>query len=324
MGACRDPARRAARVHRRADVPLSLLATRFGDTHVGHVALHGARVAAGTRTLFESISFEVAPGEFVAIVGPNGAGKTTLLRTIAGFVQPLAGEVHDRRRAGAPALGARNERAASPCSAAKARCRSARACATLSATGRFAHRDWWQWGEDASDRRSVDAALRHVDLEAVRRASLRDAQFGRTATRAARARTRARSRALVLVDEPTSHLDPRFAHEILSLLRSLAQGARSVVAVLHDLSQAAFADRVLVVADGRTLAAARAAVTRSIRRSSSAPTELRSRALKARGPLRSFRAVSQLCGVPTTLESRPGLPCNGWMSLERTQPNFPR
>ncbi len=221
---------------------------------MGHVALHGVRVAAGTRTLFENIGFAIAPGEFVAIVGPNGAGKTTLLRTIAGFIEPPAGEVTID---GAPVhrLSARERARSVTLLGSESEMPFGASVRDVVATGRFAHRDWWQWGEDANDRRCVAAALHHVALEDVAERPFETLSSGER-QRARLALALAQEAGLVLVDEPTSHLDPRFAHEILSLLRSLARGARSVVAVLHDLTQAAFADRVLVVAHGELLAAA--------------------------------------------------------------------
>lgn len=219
---------------------------------MGHVALHDVRVAAGTRTLFENISFEIAPGEFVAIVGPNGAGKTTLLRTIAGFIRPLAGEVTID---GAPVhrLSARERALGVTLLGSESELPYGTSVRDVVATGRFAHRDWWEWGERESDARSVEAALRHVDLSECAARPFETLSSGER-QRARVALALAQEARLVLVDEPTSHLDPRFAHEILSLLRSLAQGPRSVVAVLHDLSQAAAADRVLIVAEGELLA----------------------------------------------------------------------
>ncbi len=219
---------------------------------MGHVALRDVRVAAGTRTLFENISFEVAPGEFVAIVGPNGAGKTTLLRTIAGFIRPLAGEVTID---GAPVhrLSARERARSVTLLGSESELPYGTSTRDVVATGRFAHRDWWEWGERESDRRCVDVALRHVDLEGCSERPFETLSSGER-QRARLALALAQEASVVLVDEPTSHLDPRFAHEILSLLLTLARGARSVVAVLHDLTQAAAADRILVVAAGELLA----------------------------------------------------------------------
>ncbi len=63
------------------------------------VALRGARVSFGERTLWSGLDLDVAPGEFVAVLGPNGSGKTTLIRVLLGL-QPLsAGEVRIAGRA---------------------------------------------------------------------------------------------------------------------------------------------------------------------------------------------------------------------------------
>ena len=59
---------------------------------------------------------------------------------------------------------------------------------------------------------------------------------------------------VLLLDEPTSHLDVRVAHDILALLRTLASGGKTVVCALHDLNEAAaYADRVALLGDGRLL-----------------------------------------------------------------------
>jgi len=47
----------------------------------------------GERTLFEDLSFELAPGELLAVLGPNGTGKTSLIRILLGLLPPSAGHV---------------------------------------------------------------------------------------------------------------------------------------------------------------------------------------------------------------------------------------
>jgi ABC-type lipoprotein export system ATPase subunit len=58
---------------------------------------------------------------------------------------------------------------------------------------------------------------------------------------------------LVLADEPTGNLDEASGHEVLQLLRSVADGGRSVLLVTHDVEASALADRVLTLSDGRLL-----------------------------------------------------------------------
>jgi heme exporter protein A len=57
------------------------------------LSVEGLSLMRGGRTLFEALSFAVAPGDFVEIRGPNGAGKTSLLRVLAGFLPPGSGAV---------------------------------------------------------------------------------------------------------------------------------------------------------------------------------------------------------------------------------------
>ncbi|WP_227837093.1 metal ABC transporter ATP-binding protein [Nocardia aurantia] len=57
------------------------------------IRLRGARLAYGTRTVWQGLDLDVAPGEFIAVLGPNGSGKTSLLRMLLGQVAPSAGAV---------------------------------------------------------------------------------------------------------------------------------------------------------------------------------------------------------------------------------------
>jgi len=60
---------------------------------------------------------------------------------------------------------------------------------------------------------------------------------------------------VLLLDEPTSHMDVRIAHDILAMLRGQARGGKTIICVLHDVNEAAeFADRILLLGSGRILA----------------------------------------------------------------------
>ncbi len=220
---------------------------------MGHLSLRGVRIEIGARTLLERVTFDVAPGECVALVGANGVGKTTLLRALAGRIAPAAGTIAfdgtapsalrplERARRIA-ALGGELETPANL---------TVREVALM---GRFAHRPWWDWTWSELDLIAVGRALARVGLEGYAERSVESLSSGER-QRVWLALALAQGAGLVLLDEPTSHLDLRVALEMLALLRKLADGGTTLVVVLHDLNEAArLADRVAVLGEGTLLA----------------------------------------------------------------------
>lgn len=202
----------------------------------------------GGRRVLDAVSLTLHAGQWTAIVGPNGAGKSTLLTLLAGLHRPDAGRV---RLFGAPIQQwSPRERAM----------RLAWLSQHGEAEGEISVRDVVRIGRlprhglfgalDAGDEAAVDAALAEtecMDLAARRLSEL----SGGERQRALLARVLAVQAPVLLLDEPTTHLD---APHQRSLLRSLAARARAgaaVAAVLHDLTLALAADRLLVIAAGR-------------------------------------------------------------------------
>jgi ABC-type cobalamin/Fe3+-siderophores transport system ATPase subunit len=217
------------------------------------IELNGVALAIGGRPLLGGLDLRVPPGEFVAVLGANGAGKTTLLRAIAGMVVPQAGTILLDGAASGPLAPLERARRVTLVTSDEVLV-DALLVRDVVSMGRFPYHRWWEWFEREADDEAVDRALAAVRIE-----RLADRPF---ATLSAGERQRvwialglAQATPILLLDEPTSHLDVRVAHEILALLRGLTRTGKTVVCALHDLNEAAaYADRIALLGDGTLMA----------------------------------------------------------------------
>lgn len=194
------------------------------------------------------VNLDVAPGKVVGLIGPNGAGKTTLLRAVGGGARIFGGSV---------LVGERPVRSLT-------RAELARAVAvlpqTMPATFAFSGRQFVEMGRHAhvsrfgdlgpADRAAVQRALALTDTEALADRRV-DELSGGDLQRLTLAQALAQEPSVLLLDEPTSHLDLNHRLQVLDVVRGLANEGLAVLAVFHDLDMAArYADRLAVVADG--------------------------------------------------------------------------
>lgn len=206
-------------------------------------------VRRGEATLLREVSFTLEAGEKVAIVGANGAGKSTLLRTLIGLERAQEGSVE---LDGKPLASSRREDIARRITLVlqDTHVDISITVTQLVALGRFAHRGQPSQQDDA---RLIDEALRRTDLSHLTERDIQTLSGGER-QRAHLARAIAQDTKLLLLDEPTSHLDVRHQLETLSILDALAQEGRGIAFAVHDLSLAMrWATRVLVMKEGRVL-----------------------------------------------------------------------
>ncbi|MEW6707003.1 MAG: ABC transporter ATP-binding protein [Pseudomonadota bacterium] len=214
------------------------------------------RVQLGGRDVLDRVNAQITPG-WTAIVGPNGAGKSTLLRALAGL-QPLAGgqaqvQGCDVHRMPAP------ERARHIAWLAQ----GGEASGDLSVQetvelGRIAQRGLLRTLNE-HDHAVVAQAMAATECSAWAARRLTELSGGER-QRVLLARVLATEAPVLLLDEPTTHLDAPHQVALARLFRRLAQQAadgtqRAVVTVLHDLPIALRADHVLVMQAGRMVAA---------------------------------------------------------------------
>ena len=223
-------------------------ATAPADSAAALLILEDASYAIDGKALVDGISLAFRPATLTALVGPTGAGKSTLLGLAAGDLTPTRGRVTlaDRALARWPIRALARERAVLP---QDHNVRFAFSVTEVVAMGRLPHPP-----DPAVDAAIVSEALATADIVAL---ADRDVQSlsGGEAARTAYARVLAQQTPLILLDEPTAALD--LAHQE-ALLRSARQRVRDgacIIAVLHDLNLAAgYADRIVVLRDGRTVA----------------------------------------------------------------------
>jgi iron complex transport system ATP-binding protein len=197
-----------------------------------------------------AVSAEFHSGELVAIVGPNGAGKSSMIALLAGDLAPTRGSV---------TMGGIN--VASIDSKELARRRAVMTQAN-DVTFPFSVRDvvemgrypWAEQSDPATDAAKIDAALDRVEVRYLADRKITALSGGERA-RVALARVLAQDTSILLLDEPTAALDIRHQELVMQLLRDKARSGCLVVVVLHDLeAAAAFADRVVLIADSRIVA----------------------------------------------------------------------
>jgi ABC-2 type transport system ATP-binding protein len=187
----------------------------------------------GDRDALRSVSFKLAPGELVAVIGPNGAGKTTLLSILAGIQAPTAGSVSRPARE----VGWVPQQAAVYSKLTVAE--NLRLFARL---------------EKVPD---PEAAVRDM----LAQTDLRDRADDELGQLSGGNRQRVNvaigllaDPPVLLLDEPSSSLDPRQRERLWSFIGALAQRGTSVLFSTHNVAEAdRHADRLLVLADGELL-----------------------------------------------------------------------
>lgn len=207
-----------------------------------------------TRTILGPLDLDVVRGECLAVVGPNGAGKTTLLRCLTGLLEPASGEVaYDGR-----SFASLSRRQIARRIAYVPQIRPARVplkVEEIVLLGRYPHLSTFQLAPRMEDFAAVDEALRVVGIEELRGRPVDELSGGeRQAVFIAAAL--AQEAELLVLDEPTLHLDARHQRDLAALLHRLKTGTdHTVVLATHDLNLASLlGDRLLALAGGKVLA----------------------------------------------------------------------
>ncbi len=221
-------------------------------TTTPRLSAHDLTLGYDRRVISRELSVDIPDGSFTVIVGPNACGKSTLLRALSRLISPSHGHVvldgrpiqTYRPKDAARVLGLLPQTSIAP---------DGITVADLVARGRHPHQGFLrQWSID--DERAVAAAMAStgVDELAGRRV---DELSGGQRQRVWVAMVLAQQTPLMLLDEPTTFLDIAHQIDLMELLTDLNEQGTTLVAVLHDLNQAArYATHLIAMKDGAILA----------------------------------------------------------------------
>ena len=197
--------------------------------------------------VLDGLSFRVPAGETVVLVGPSGAGKSTIIELLLGFVRPDSGRI---------TLNGADASTIVP--AAMARMTAWIGQRPVLFAGSI--RENIRFGREGASDRDIEDAARAAGIQQFAAAfpqgldtPIGEGGYGLSggqAQRVAIARAFVRNAPLLLLDEPTAHLDPATEADVLDSLRRLALG-RTVILASHSAAAHAFGGRLLELADGR-------------------------------------------------------------------------
>jgi iron complex transport system ATP-binding protein len=202
-----------------------------------------------TQEALRDVSVSAMPGEFLGVIGPNGAGKSTLLRIMAGILLNYQGELSifglDMR-----GLASRQRARYLGFVAQETHFGLNFNVLDVVAMGRYPYLGPFQ-PLGAGDHEAIRKAVASAELEGLKQRLIHTLSSGEK-QRAVIARALAQSPKILLLDEPTSHLDLYHQHSIMELLRALNALGISVIIVNHDLNIASqYCDRLVLMHEGR-------------------------------------------------------------------------
>jgi iron complex transport system ATP-binding protein len=217
------------------------------------ISLAGVTVRYGSAVALDGVTAQVPAGQWLGLIGPNGAGKTTLLRATAGLLG-YAGQIS----VGGEAIGGLSPRRLARLMAYVPQRPQFPPDMTVSEyvlLGRTAHIGYFRV-ETGADRRVCAGIIDRMGLGAMAGRALRTMSGGEL-QRVVLARALAQEAPVLLLDEPTSALDLGRRMDALELIDELRrERGLTVVSAIHDLTLAGqFADRLLLLAEGRVAAA---------------------------------------------------------------------
>jgi len=213
------------------------------------IEIQNACFSYNTKQVLHDISFALEQGEFLGIIGPNGAGKSTMLRLICGILKPEKGVIK--------VFGKNIEQIEPKQLAQKIAFVPQETHFTLDYTvedivlmGRYPYLKAFQ-KENKIDFEARDHGLEFTESQIFRKRTINSLSSGER-QRVVLARALAQEPEILVLDEPTSHLDLHHQHAIMELLKKLNKQGMSIIVVNHDLNLASlYCGRLILMHQGK-------------------------------------------------------------------------
>jgi len=213
------------------------------------LAAKNLKVGYDERVIIEDLNLKFGKGEVAAIIGPNGCGKSTLLKTLSRMILPMQGEV---------CLEGENIKNIKRKELSQKLCLLSQfnqapediTVEQLVYYGRIPHKKWYEMRTKEDDE-LVNWAVEETGLIQYKDTPI-GALSGGERQRAYIAQALCRKPDILLLDEPTTHLDISYQLELMELIREINEKLNiTIVMVLHDLNQASrYSDRLVMMKDG--------------------------------------------------------------------------
>ncbi|HEX7556671.1 MAG TPA: ABC transporter ATP-binding protein, partial [Leptolinea sp.] len=219
--------------------------------------IENLNIQLGGKPILQQVNLTVPEGSILGLIGPNGAGKTTLMRAVSGTIPLTNGKIQFRARDLAQLSILERARLIAVVPQAR-RLPGAYTCKETVMMGRTPHLNWLGRFDDRDQLLAVEAMRRTGVLD------MADRPIGEISggeqQRVLLARALAQAAPILLLDEPTTHLDLQYQINLLDLIRDLVRKGGlantneplTVLLALHDLNLVGrYADQVAVMVRGR-------------------------------------------------------------------------
>jgi iron complex transport system ATP-binding protein len=222
-----------------------------GKKYFEILATNQLSVGYGEQPLFEHLDLALYTGELVCFMGPNGIGKSTLIRTLTGLQKPLSGGVQIQEPTPLPSITTTNHLVAIVLTErVTAQNMTVEELVTF---GRYPYLDW-NINLETRDIEMITYAIEQVNISHIRRKRLSELSDGQLQLTMI-ARALAQNTPLIVLDEPTAHLDLNNRVEIMKLLLHLSHKLnKAILLATHDLDLALqTADRIWLTGSDKNI-----------------------------------------------------------------------